>query len=326
MRPNFPGCKGIVTAWAGVWFSVLTLALPSAGAGPILLHLRNGDRLTGTIVAEDAQRVVLTNAWNKEIIVPLSEIVRRDNAATPAAVAKAEPPKPAPPPPVPPAPPAKPASPQYWSGEVLLGTDVAFSEKDRQLYSGRIRVNYAQAHFRNNIDYAFTYGKTDGELSANRMDGSVKSDFDLSKRFYVYNLGGAGYDEIRKIDLRYEVGPGQGFHLLKYTNFVLNTELGANYQVQHNSDNTRSELFFYRLAENVFWRPHSKLTLDEKFEFFPQVEDVSEYRFRFETNLRLWLNGHLSFNVTVLDQYDTLPARSVMPNDLQIRSSIGVKF
>ena len=27
----------------------------------------------------------------------------------------------------------------------------------------------------------------------------------------LYNAAGAGYDEIRKIDLRYEFGPGMGY-------------------------------------------------------------------------------------------------------------------
>jgi hypothetical protein len=324
-------CKPRQAARLRLSIPVLALAAATAWAEPVILHLRNGDRFTGTIVSEDARRVVLTNAWNKEIVVPLAEITRREKTGTEAAAAPV-PAKPvvpavaAAPVAAPPAPVVKPKAPKHWTGEAQLGVDLAFSERDRQLYSGRSRVTYAQDHFRTIFDYLFAYGKTDGIRSANRMDGSVKTDFDLSRRFYVYNLAGAGYDEIRKIDVRYEAGPGVGLHLIKYTNFVLNTELGSNYQVQQNTDNTRTELFFYRLGEDFAWRPHPRVSLDEKFEFFPRVEDVREYRFRFEGNLRFWLNGNLSLNLTVLDQYDTLPARTVMQNDLQIRSSIGVKF
>ena len=325
MKLKHPSYKSFDALRDCVWILLCVLAMAAAGAEPVILHLRNGDRFTGTIVSEDAHRVVLTNAWNKEIVVPLDEIARREKAlvAVPAALTAAKPVLPVAAAPVPV---IQPKSPKYWTGEVQMGVDLVFSEKDRQNYSGRSRVTYAKDHFRNIFDYLFSYGKTDDILSANRMDGSMKTDFDVGKRYYIYNLAGAGYDEIRKIDLRYEAGPGVGFHLIKYTNFVLNTELGSNYQVQQNTDNTRTELFFYRLAEDFTWRPHPRVTLDEKFEFFPRVENISEYRFRFETNLRFWLNGNLSFNLTVLDQYDTLPARTVTQNDLQIRSSIGVKF
>ena len=47
---------------------------------------------------------------------------------------------------------------------------------------------------------------------------------------------------------------------------------------------------------------------------------------RIETNLRYWLKTYLSLNLTVINLYDTRVAQGVEPNDLQIRSSIGVKF
>ena len=50
------------------------------------------------------------------------------------------------------------------------------------------------------------------------------------------------------------------------------------------------------------------------------------YRFRFESNLRYALMNYLFFTLTVLDQYDTEPPAGVGPNDLQVRSTLGVKF
>ena len=225
-----------------------------------------------------------------------------------------------------PLPPIKPKPPKYWSGEAQVGMDLAFGGRERQLYSGRLKAGYVYKHFRNIFDYSFAYGKTDGLLSDHRMFGSDKTDFDLAKKIYVYNLGGAGYDEIRKIDLRYEFGPGFGYHLVKLTNFVLNSELGINYQAQYQSDDTKSELFFYRLAENSAWAINGKFSVDEKFEFFPRVDEWEKYRFRFESNLRLALINNLALVVTAVDQYDTDPAHGVSNNDLQLRSSISVKF
>jgi len=66
--------------------------------------------------------------------------------------------------------------------------------------------------------------------------------------------------------------------------------------------------------------------VDEKFEFFPRVDEWEKYRLRFESNLRYALLANLSFVVTVLDQYDTQPALTVTKNDLQLRSSISLKF
>ena len=204
--------------------------------------------------------------------------------------------------------------------------DAVFGEKDSQLYYGRIKATYVKDRFKNIFDYNVSYGKTDGTLSENRMDGSSKTDFNLGKRVFIYNLGGAGYDEIRKIDLRFEEGPGVGYHLIARSNFVFNVEFGANYQAQYFSDQTKSEHFYFRLAQDYTWKINSKLTWDEKFEYFPQVEDVSQYRARFETNFKFLLLQNLSLNLTVIDQYDSAPANGVDKNDLQIRCSLGLKF
>jgi putative salt-induced outer membrane protein len=222
--------------------------------------------------------------------------------------------------------PTKPAGPKYWSGDVFLGTDLAFGAKDRELYSGRLKLNYVQAPLRNSMDYLFTYGRTEGELSANRMDGSMKTDYDLSRRVYLYSLGAAGYDEIRKIDWRYELGPGCGYQLIRLTNFVLRVEGGLQYQVQNFDGNGQDEVFYNRLAQDLKWNLGTLFTFDEKAEYLHEVGDFHVYRLRVEANLRYWLRSNLSLNFTVINLYDTVTAPGVGQNDLQLRSSIGLKF
>jgi hypothetical protein len=301
----------------------LVLGLEASGQ-EVILHLRNGDRITGVITSETTNQVVLSNAWTKALSVPLGTIAKREpiapaptNAlakATPAsgAITNATLPKPKPP--------------LKWAGEVQLGADLGFSEKNRQLYTGRTKITMTYRRMRNIFDYNFSYGRTEGIVSANRMDGSIKTDYDLTRRVYIYNLGGMGYDEIRKINFRYEIGPGAGYHWIKRTNFLFNTETGINYQAQYLADDTKSELFFHRFAEDATWKINGRLTLDEKFEYFPEVGDFGRYRFRFESNLRYALASNLFVTFSVLDQYDNEPATGVGPNDLQVRSTVGLKF
>ncbi|MEP6662238.1 MAG: DUF481 domain-containing protein [Verrucomicrobiota bacterium] len=347
-------------------FLFLSLWLLSGTAGfaqQFIFNLRNGDKISGDILTETTNQITISNVWLKTFTLPLSEIKSREtisslvakiNAPTPpaatnapvvtatnapatnvAVVAKA--PVPAV---IPVTPPVKPKAPSAWHGDLQVGTDVGLSSTERQLYYGRFKITYAPlpdpAHpgstrlierFRNIFDYNGSYGTTDGILSANRMDGSSKTDFDLghNRRYFAYNLIGAGYDEISKINFRYEVGPGMGYHVFARTNFVLNAEIGYNYQVQFLDGQDKTERYYYRVAEDFTWKISKTLTLDEKFEFFPKV-DFQEYRARFESNLHYWILANLSFNLTILDIYDTQPPNGITRNDLQIRSSVGVKF
>lgn len=309
---------------AGALFLLALLGRPVWGADTVTLLLRNGDRITGTVTSEDTSHVVLSTPWIKELTIPTAQISKRERIAS-----TQKPPAPA----VGAGATAGTTSPELkikparlLAGEINLGADLGFSEKNRQLYAGKAKIILAWERLKNTFDYDFSYGRTAGILSANRMDGFSKTDFDLGHRFYVYSLAGAGYDQIRNINLRYEVGPGLGYHLIQRTNLVVNPEFGVDYQAQDLADNTTTKLFFYRIAENMTWQLNSKLSMDEKFEFFPRVEEFDQYRFRFETNFKYHLMANLSLNLTVIDQYDTQPPDAVTRNDLQLRSSVGVKF
>jgi hypothetical protein len=315
---------GFTLLLALTWFGI------PARAQQVILHLTNGDRLAGRIVSEDTNRIVIATEWIKELPVPLSAIKQREDLRPPApatnTVAALKPSAAQPP--------IKPAPPKRWKANVTLGTDLQFGARDRQLYYTRFKLTYERPYknapkkfFRSLFDFAVDYGETEGIVSANRAEGSVKTDFDVgTKRWYLYNLGGAGYDDIRKVDLHYEEGPGIGYHLFATEKFIANLEAGANYQVQEREDSSNSESFFLRFAEDVTWKLGPKLVWIQKFEFTPRVEDVARYRFRFDSTLSFPIWKNLSVNLSVLDLYDTSPANGVNQNELLVRSTLGISF
>jgi putative salt-induced outer membrane protein YdiY len=219
-----------------------------------------------------------------------------------------------------------------WHGDIQVGTDLTFSERNRQVFNARSKLTYTKDRFKTILDYDMTYGRSRMEgadewnVDANRMNGAIKTDFDLAKKWYVYNLAGAGYDEIRRIDLRYEVGPGVGYHLIQRPTFLMNVEAGATYQDEERADGSELSTFYLRFGQNSVWKITPRLTLDEKFEYFPRVSDFEMYRLRFEANLRYALLQNVFVSLSVIDTYDTQTATGVPNNDLQIRSSVGVKF
>lgn len=305
----------------GLFFFIAFCAV----AQNVQFKLRNGDRVSGEIVSETAEGLTLKTAWGGTIGIPTKEIVSgnivfaapQTNGLPPAVLS----------------PLATPSAPQpartrahKWIGEIQAGVDLLFSERNRQLYSGRVKITHTYSRMRNLFDYQFAYGETDDEMTDNRMLASLKTDQELTRRLYMYNLGGAGYDAVRKIDFQWETGPGLGYRWLKRTNIVFNTEAGFNYQAQYLEDNLKKEIFYLRFAEDATWKINAKVSIDEKFEYFPSTENFADYRIRFESNFRYAIVNNLSFIVTVLDTYETQTARGVPQNDLQIRSSIGVKF
>lgn len=306
------------------------LAAVSIRAQNVVLELRNGDRVSGVVISESTNRVVLSNVWNGNIVLPAAQIAHRSATATAAPIAAGRTSHttnaPAPSVALLPAKPVEPQKPKRLAGEVEVGLDILKGTKDRQILHGRAKLTYIKDRFRNMTELSGAYGRTQGIVDADRVDAANKTDFDLRDRVYAYNLLGGGYDHIRSVDVRYEEGPGLGYHLFKRPTFVMNTELGFDYQVEERSSSPDVNRFYGRLGENGTWKINHRFSLDHRFEYLPSVEHAAQFRLRGEANLRYWLMENLTFNLTVLDSYDTAPARDVTPNDLQIRSSIGVRF
>jgi hypothetical protein len=211
--------------------------------------------------------------------------------------------------------------------------DFAYGIRDRQIYHGRWRTDYTRPYTRDpqqsarfRLDYSAEYGRTDRQLAANRMDGGMDVELDLNRRFFFNDEARVGYDVIRKIDLRYELGPGLGYHLLQRPTLKANTSLGINYQEQYEYNGQENKAFYLRLAGDFLWQITPRLSLSEQADFFPAVADVEQFRARLELNLRYKLLQNLSLNLTVQDFYDTQPAADVNRNELKIRSSLGVTF
>jgi hypothetical protein len=248
-----------------------------------------------------------------------------------SAAAKPADSKPATPPPVAAQP--KPKPPKRWVLDAQIGLDLQYNQHERQLYYGRAKWTYGKGRFRSIVDYIANYGQTDGVLTANDMNGSVKLERDVTKKLFAFDAAGAGYNEIRKIDFSCDDSFGVGYKvlnktdfLLKKDNFAFNTDLGGNYQQQFLSDGTDRDYFSLRLGETAAWKINTKLSFDEKLEYYPRFTGFDDYRVRFEANLRYLLMPNLTLNLTAIDLYDTLPAPGVTNNDFLLRASLGIKF
>jgi putative salt-induced outer membrane protein YdiY len=323
----------------------LMLLIPAipAGAVNVVVQLRNGDRITGTLVAQETNHVVITTSWAGEFALPIATIgglrtatgqdllppavaptVSTAPPASPAQRSVAVAAKPAPP---------GAAKPKRWRNSIQVGSNLAFGARDSQTVFTRVKSTYehpfpsdAKKFFRTTADYLADYGETENVQSANRMNGGSKTDLDLGKNSYAYAAASTGFDEVRKIDFQYEIGPGLGFHLIKKPTFTFNVESGVNYQGQQRSAGVNLDSIYWRLGEDFVWKITPRLSWSKKFEFFLDGEDAQEFRFRLDSNLNYELIKNLSLILNLTDTFDTEPAVRVNKNELQIRSAIGITF
>jgi hypothetical protein len=310
--------------------TLLSLVTWLARAGAVTLHLKNGDRVTGEIQSEDDKQVTLQSPTLGKLTIAPDQIVRRENVpptlASPSPVPKPPEPEPKPKPEAKVAPPPPKPKPKRWFFEAQVGANLQYNQQNVEVYYGHVLVKYDHTPFRALAEYHANYGTLNGAMSANNMDGLVRVEYDLSKKVFLFNAATAGYDDIRKIDLQYDDSVGIGYKWITRTNLTLSTDIGVNYSQQYFSDGLDQNFYSGRVGEAFSWKITKRVSFDNRAEILLRDADISNYQFRVEGTLSYLLTDHLTFNITVLDVYDSRPAAGVTPNDMQIRTSLGVKF
>lgn len=329
--------------------SILLLMLAfclDARSQQVVLQLKNGDRLSGSISSETTNQVVLTTAWSNNITIPVGWITNRTAvpvvvAATnkpPVVIAATNAPTPTPTIPLPPAKAIAPAAPvvilsktpKRWNYEAQVGINLQYNQVSSELYYAALKAMYTGDLWRDVMDLHINYGKADSVVSANNLHTSwrVEHDINKTKRAFVFNAVGAGYDQIQQIHFTYDESAGAGYKFIERPNFTFTGDSGANYQKEFFYHEVEKDYFSLRLAEIITWKVNPRVTFSEKVEFYPRLTSWSNYRLNAQSDLAYKLNqsGNLFLNLSLIDLYDTEPAAGVSNNDLQVRSSLGLKF
>lgn len=331
MKMDLPVSRRAFGCLAAVWLA-LSGARALAADQPVVLLMKNGDRVTGVVLREDAETLTLSNAWAAALSLPLEAIERRE----PLEVAPTDPPVEVatdPQRPATPAATAQPLAPKRWNADVNFGLDAILGTQTSQNYFGSASLTYS-VPYRQAPDLFFraisrasgSYGESEGVISSAQVAGSLKTDFDLTRNFYAYNLGGAGYDTIRRIDLQWELGPGLGWRAVKRPKLALDFELGGQYVVRNLAVGPDTREVFLRFGENLAWGIGPRVTLKQTFAYLPQSDDFELFRIRFDSTVSFGILHNVSVNFGVVNLYDSNPAPGVDQNQLQFRSTIGVKF
>jgi len=345
-----------------LWLGLSCLHPLSWSAAPVVLHLKNGDRLSGEIVSESADRVVLKSPAYGKIRLAPSEITRREAPAKASPVAA-----PSAGQPIPPAVAARPAAPAVlpsgiatnktlsqrapvwaqpfltnWHGNIQLGMDLGFGTTDRQTFYANANLNHKYDRVRNLMTLRFAYGMAEplgsnqkSTKTANMLEGFLKTDLDLGakRKIYLYDQTGAGYDEIRRHQFRFDAGAGVGYKVVERPRWTVNTEAGL--QFQHFTFDNRPSLnpqladtdsVAARLGENITWKLSDKLRLIQRLQVTPDVADPENFRARFELGMTYPFLKRVTLSLNIFDEYESRPATLVEKNQLQIQSTVGITF
>lgn len=334
-----------------MWF-----ACPVANAEQV--SLKNGDRLTGTIVSMDGKKLVLKTPYAGEVSIDW-ESVDQFTSDQPLVVTKADK--------------------QTVTGTVKSeGSDyvvttaqgsqtmpksevaVMRSPADQAAYEKSLHPgllqgwtgggNFGLALARGNSDTtnlalgfdaqrktttdawvinAASIYSSDGNLStttANSFQGLIRYDHNLNKRLFAYAAFAGGYDELQDLNYRIMPGGGLGFHTIATANTTLDLLGGLGYTRESFTTGLTNNFISATLGDEFAYKLGPRTTIMQNLYYLPSLNDTANYRITGNFGIATKLNGWMTANLLFNDRYYSQPVLGNKNNDVLFTTGLGFIF
>ncbi|MCX8063705.1 MAG: DUF481 domain-containing protein [Candidatus Hydrogenedentes bacterium] len=102
-----------------------------------------------------------------------------------------------------------------WSGEIKALASFQKGTVDTSSFEGNTKINREGLRDKISAEIWGNYGEVEGNVNIRKYGGNLRYMFYPIEKLYVYGETGGERDESRKLGLRYQIGGGTGYDLIK---------------------------------------------------------------------------------------------------------------
>jgi putative salt-induced outer membrane protein YdiY len=148
----------------------------------------------------------------------------------------------------------------------------------------------------------------------------------LSDRIYLGLRSEALQDRIAFVDYRATLAPAFGYYAINNDRLKLKLENGPAFVFERLRGSGTANYLTLRLAEEVQWKIYGTTSITQTMEYLPQVADFGNFVMTFSLGLSTKIGGRASANITLRDNYRSVPAPGRRGNDLSLMAGISYTF
>lgn len=311
------------------------------------LHLRNGDRITGTLVNRSDGQITFKSPLIGEFRVPESDAVLVEAPETPVESLTGIPPAPSTlPKPGPTAdirPKAGPPKPPPWRGKIEVGFQQQTGRTDTLQASARGEAERKSGpddyRFEGRILYAEQYQQT----TSDRYDGLFRYRHELSARVFGQAQSSYTKDREKLIDHNVEENVGMGYKVLQRPRHEGNVGAGVTLQYRSAQGVESGYTYLGEIFQDYSYKLTGRLTItqDANFSYSPEPrgrlqyttdgyvatdDSAMNYRLRFNSALQGKVSERVSLNLRFEYEFDNAILDPKAKVDQRITTSIGYGF
>ena len=162
--------------------------------------------------------------------------------------------------------------------------------------------------------------------TAQAVRGGLEYDHNMSPRLFLNTFNDYEYDKFQSLDLRFVVGAGLGFHAVKTERSRLDLLGGADFN--HSSFSTplirdSAEVYF---GDDYNYKLSAATSFYQGFRMFNDLSNTGSYRMNFDVGASTKISKWLTWNLSLSDRYLNHPAPGRKTNDFLYTTGLGITF
>jgi putative salt-induced outer membrane protein YdiY len=169
-------------------------------------------------------------------------------------------------------------------------------------------------------------------VTADEVLGSARYDRNITKKLFGFGSGDFTHDALQDLTLRQIYTGGLGWHAVDNPNTTFDVLAGVNYTRENYSNGATvaavdRNLGGLTFGEDFTRKLGSKNVLTEHFLFYPDLSDISQYRFSLDAALVTKVSSWLGWQTSISDRYVTdPPIPGTKSNDVILSTGLNITF
>jgi len=162
--------------------------------------------------------------------------------------------------------------------------------------------------------------------AANALGGFIRYDRNLTKKLFAFGLFAGSYDEAQDLNQRISPGAGLGYHAIATKTTTLDLLGGFGYTYENYSTGITYNLVNAVIGDEFVHKFTPNTLVIQDFNFFPSLNQTGNYRGAFNLGLVGKLYRALTWNLNFGDRYNSKPVAGTKNNDVLLTTGLGLTF
>ena len=221
---------------------------------------------------------------------------------------------------------------QMWSGLLDLGFAATRGNSETSAFnlSGKAARVTSRSKLAAYGTAIYNRDSTSGvpTTTAHAIRGGIRGELNVAPRLFVFGLSDFEYDQFQGLNLRNDTGGGLGYHLFKRKDTFLDADAAITYDQAYFVNSITRKSAEMLVGENFGTKIGSRLTITEDASIYPGISgpERGEYRFAFDATGAVKLKTWLAWQLTYSDRFLSDPLPGLKRNDAIFTTGLRVAF